>query len=94
MTPTSLRRRGKNRPRLTTLQKLDIADRIIRGCEPANDLAKEYRLHLCNISQIVSKVRKNPKVLKERIIEDAEKELKDEELASYIRQQLNEGKMI
>ena len=35
---------GKHRAKLTTQEKLEIADRVIRGCEHTADLAKEYRV--------------------------------------------------
>ena len=50
MTPIGLRRKNKHRARLTTNEKLEIADRIIRGCEPTADLAKEYRVTYSCIS--------------------------------------------
>ena len=64
-TPFGERRRGKHRAKLTTHEKLDIADRIIRGCEPTVDLAQEYRVTNSCICQIVAMVRKKPDVLGE-----------------------------
>jgi Mor family transcriptional regulator len=66
-TPIGDRRRGKHRAKLTTHNKLDIADRIIRGCEPSADLAKEYRVTLSCIYKIVAQVRNKPGVLGELI---------------------------
>ena len=66
-TPVGLRRRGKKPPKLSTQQMLEIADRVIRGCEAQVDLAKEYRISTARISTVVTQVRKHPEVIRERI---------------------------
>ena len=67
---------------------------MIRVDEPVKDLAKEYRVTSSCISQIVSMVRKKPKILEELIEKAAEKEIKDETLACYIVKHLEAGKVI
>ena len=88
------RYRVKNRPKLTVYDKLEIADRVIQGDEPVKDLAKEYRVTSSCISQIVSMVRKKPKILEELIEKAATKEIKDETLACYIVKHLEAGMVI
>ena len=66
------------------MQQLDIADRVIRGCEPIQDLAKEFRVSQSRISPIVSLIRKKPEVIRERISKEAEKDMEDEDLAQFV----------
>ena len=67
---------------------------MIHDDEPVKDLAKEYRVTSSCISQIVSMVRKKPKVLSELIEKEAEREIKDETLACYIVKHLEAGRVI
>ena len=76
------------------MQQLDIADRVIRGCEPISDLAKEFRVSQSRISQIVSLVRKKPEVIRERISKLAEKSMEDEDLALFVETKLDKGEVL
>ena len=57
---------------MTTAQKLEIADRAIRGCEPMKNLAKEFRVSPARISNIVREFRTKPEVIREKIAKEAE----------------------
>ena len=93
-TPIGLRRRGKHTAKITTMQQLDIADRVIRGCEPISDLAKEFRVSQSRISQIVSLVRKKPEVIRERISKETEQAMEDEDLALFVETKLDKGEVL
>ena len=56
---------------MTTSQKLEIADRVVRGCEPMKDLSKEFRVSPARISSIVKEVRSKPEVVREKINQEA-----------------------
>jgi len=56
---------------LTTSQKLEITDRVVRGYEPMKNLAKEFRVSPARISSIVKEVRSKPEVVREKINQEA-----------------------
>ena len=56
---------------MITSQKLEIADRVVRGCELIKDLAKEFRVSPARISSIVKEVRSKPEVVREKINQEA-----------------------
>lgn len=58
---------SKNKDWLQVKQKLEIAHRIIVGCEPHADLAQEYGISRYVVQAIVKKARAKPKALSELI---------------------------
>ena len=89
--PIALRRRGKHSKKITTLRRLEIADKVIRGQEFIADVAKEYRVTPARISQIVQKMRKQPEEVVDDINEHYDKALEDEAIASFIEERLMKG---
>ena len=89
--PIALRRRGKHSKKITTLRRLEIADKVITGQEFIADVAKEYRVTPARISQIVQKMRKQPEEVVDDINEHYDKALEDEAIASFIEERLMKG---
>ena len=79
-----LRKKTKSQGPVTTAQKLEIADRAIRGYEPMKDLAKELRVSPARISNIIKEIRTKPEVIREKIAQEADKALTDENLAAFV----------
>ena len=93
-TPIGLRKKGKHHARITVTQKLEIADRVVRGCEPIKDLAMEFRVSPSRISNIVREMRTKPELVREQINQEATKALTDENLAAFVDEKLNRGELI
>ena len=48
------------------------------------DLAKEFRVSSARISNIVKEIRTKPEVIREKIAQEADKALTDENLAAFV----------
>ena len=64
-TPIDRRKRGKKPPKISTSQKLEISDRVVRGCEAMKDLAIEFRISTSRVCNIVAELKKKPEVIRE-----------------------------
>ena len=93
-TPVGRRRRGKKPPKISTSQKLEIADRVVRGCEAQADLAKEFRISQSRVCNIVAELKKRPEVIREQISQESEQALLDEQLANFVETKLLNGELI
>ena len=92
--PLGLKRRGRKPKTLGLNQKLEIVHRVLVGGESQSDLAKDFRVSQSLISNLVTKVRKKPELLRELISKRAEKQLGDLELADFIEDRMKQGVQI
>lgn len=58
------------------------------------DLAREYRISLSRVSNIVAELRKKPELIRERIQEESEQALADERLANFVEVKLTNKEVI
>jgi hypothetical protein len=65
--PVALRRKTKSIPRLDLSKKLDIAYKSIINKESQVDLAKEFKVSLAVISNVVTEAKKKPEVVREAL---------------------------
>ena len=77
-----LRRKLKNRSKLSLSEKVSIAHKVFVEHEKLIDVAKEFRIHVSTANNIASKIRKNPKVLEE---EDARLTAKESKRQAILR---------
>ena len=63
--PTQCRKRRRKAQRLTDEEILQIAHKSLIQKEKHNEIAKEYRISVPRVSQIVGKLKKNSNVLEE-----------------------------
>ena len=85
---------SKHATSLQADQKLDIAHRVIVGCETHADIALEYRVSRWVIQGIVKKVNKNPKYLSELITKQSAKALEEERFCEFIETHIAQGTQI
>ena len=62
-TDPNSRKRGKRRPKLSLSEKIGVVHRVIINNHMVKDVAKEFRISQCYVSQLVQKTRRNPKFL-------------------------------
>ena len=67
------RRRGKNRPKLSVKEKIEIIYKVICKELPEKDVAKEFRVSANYVSKLITKIRRRPRFLRE--LAEAEDEL-------------------
>ena len=89
--PLGLKRRRRRAKPLDLDQKLRIVERVIIGGESQTDLAKDYRLSPAAVSNLITKVRKKPELLRELITQRSEKQLGEVALADFIEERLSQG---
>ena len=89
--PLGLKRRRRRAKPLDLDQKLRIVERVIIGGESQSDLAKDYRLSPAAVSNLITKVRKKPELLRELITQRSEKQLGEVALADFIEERLSQG---
>ena len=86
--PLGLKRRGKKPKTIGLDQKLQILERVLIDGESQSDVAKDFRVSQPLVSNLITKVRKKPELMRELISKRAEKQLEDLDLADFI-----EGRM-
>ena len=93
-TAIDLRRKGKQRAKITTEMRLEIALKVAIEYELVADVAKEYGVTSSCISRIVSTMRKDPADIVDRVKKESAESLTDEALAAFVDAKLLEGKLI
>ena len=63
--PIPNRKKGKKRPILGTTEKIDIVHQAIVQLLPWKDIAKEHRVSVSSVSNLVTKAKKNPEFIEE-----------------------------
>ena len=71
--PQQLRKRIKNRPKLSNRDILAIAHKAIVSGDQQQAIAREYRISSARVSQLVNRVKANRPVLEEMMLEDVRK---------------------
>ena len=64
-TPGLMRRKIKNRPKISDKEVIEIGFRIIVEYETQKDIAREFRITQARVSQIVNKIQSHPKIIEE-----------------------------
>lgn len=64
-TSTASRQHIKNRQKLSLSDTIDIVAKVKFKWVPMNDVAKEYRVSISTISDVICKLRKNPNYIRE-----------------------------